>query len=592
MATPSPPDSPLRLRIRLPALGPHWERDNFFVGAWHPARSLSVDWANSEDPSITWTGRRNWVLVSATEPRQGLGLVHQDAWGGGTAFRGYVLPDVHSYSPGAVICESWLDTTAARNGVFSAAVIGRDGASLALATDLLGVGTLYWRRLPCGVVLFATNPRYLACPDDEADWLAWRCLVQTSWIGSDRSLTAGVQRVPAGQTLTFAGSGEPALSSPAWAALPEGTQRIDSRTLAQVEQVFQQAVDRCLRVRGGSVMLPLSSGFDSRRVLAALLHRKVDFTAVTYRALQQGHRDLDARFASQMARDFGFPHLVVDTSDAQYINDDISRRALVDAETREHTWSMRVHSVLSNSCDVFFDGIAGDILGDPVGWLKLTKLAIAERTPENEIESIARQAIRSDFDGVLAPAAWPSAEDIRADLRPYLRRLLRRANLGELAFLLLRQRRAIALWSQQLAPPGVVPLYPYLDIDYLRATLALSSEDKHRTNLQRSCLRDFWPEFYRYSGNRDIPPDMPFGSPARDELRTVRCLERLHEELRAAGAMPQLRELLTSKGRLMLAASRSIPLLAVRWAWCLLPLMELVSRQAHRVPVWEPVEAS
>jgi len=170
--------------------------------------------------------------------------------------------------------------------------------------------------------------------------------------------------------------------------------------------------------------------------------------------------------------------------------------------------------------------------------------------------------------------------------------LLRRANLGELAFLLLRQRRAIALWSQQLAPPGVVPLYPYLDADYLRATLALSSEDKHKTNLQRSCLRDFWPEFYRYSGNRDIPPGMPFGSPARDEARTVRCLERLHQELHAAGAMPQLRELLTSKGKLMLAASRSIPLLAVRWAWCLLPLMELVSRQAHRVPVWEPVEVA
>jgi asparagine synthase len=590
MTIPSPPETPLRLRVRLPVAGPCGERDNFFVGAWHPVRSLSVDWTGFDGPSVTRIGGRNWVLASATEPRRGLGLVHQAPWGGGAAFRGYVLPDVHSYSPGEAICKSWRDTTGTRNGVFSAAVIDRDGVTLVLATDLLGMGTLYWRRLR-DVILFATSPRYLACPDDEDDRLAWRCLVQTSWIGSDRSLTAGVQRVPAGCSLTFAGRGEPKPSSPAWAALPEGTQRVDSRTLRDVEQVFQQSVDRCLRVRSGRVVLPLSSGFDSRRVLAALIHRKVDFRAVTYRALQQGHRDLDARFASQMARDFGFPQLIVDAGDAEYVRDDISRRTLVDAETREHTWSMRVHSALSEGCDVFLDGIAGDILGDPVGWLKLTGLAIGERAPENEIESIARHAVRSDFDGVLAPAAWPSVEDLRADLHAYLRGLSQRPNLGELAFLLLRQRRAIALWSQQLSPPGVVPLYPYLDTDYLRATLSLSSEAKHEANLQRSCLREFWPQFYRYSGNRDIPPDMPSGSPARDHRRTARCLERLREEIDTAEAMPLLRELLTSKGRLMLAGSTWIPSLAVRWAWFLLPLMELVSRRVRRAPVWEPVEA-
>jgi len=55
--------------------------------------------------------------------------------------------------------------------------------------------------------------------------------------------------------------------------------------------------------------------------------------------------------------------------------------------------------------------------------------------------------------------------------------------------------------------------------------------------------------------------------------------------------MPQLRDLLTPRGRLALAASRSIPGLAARWAWYLRPLMELVSRQAQRVPVWESLEA-
>jgi hypothetical protein len=46
-------------------------------------------------------------------------------------------------------------------------------------------------------------------------------------------------------------------------------------------------------------------------------------------------------------------------------------------------------------------------------------------------------------------------------------------------------------------------------------------------------------------------------------------------------------DLLTAKGKVMLAASRVVPSLAVRWAWFLLPLMELVSRESRRVPAWE-----
>jgi hypothetical protein len=590
MAAPSPSAAPLRLRVRWPTPGPGGECDNFFVGAWHPTRSLAVEWAGPKLPSMMRLDGRNWTLASATEPRRGLGLVHSDDQGGGIAFRGYVLPDAHSYSPGEAIRKLWQDTSATRNGVFSAAVVSHDGAELVLATDLLGIGTLYWCRLG-ELVLFATNPRYLARPDELPDKLAWRYLLQTCWIASDRTLTAGVQRVPAGCTVTFPGSRQPVVSTRAWRSLPEGRQPIGAGTLRELEEIFQQSVSRCLGLRVGSTMLPLSSGFDSRRILAGLIHRKADFTAVTCRVLQQGHRDLDAHFASLMACELGFPHVVVDASDAQYLSDDISRRTLVDAESGQHSWSMRVHYALGGKCEAFFDGIAGDILGDPVGWSKLVGLPVSSRAAEEEIESIAVHAVRSHFDDVLDPAAWPAVEGVREDLRAYLRSLQPRANLGELAFLLLRQRRDTALWSQQLPPPGVVPLYPYLDIDYVRAALSLRSQDKHEANIQRSCLREFWPDFYRFGGNRDIPPDLPVGSPERDRRRTVRCVKQLLRELGAAGAMPQLRELLTPKGRVALAVSRSIPPLAARWAWYLIPLMELVSRQARRVPVWELPEA-
>ena len=589
MTAPGLSEAPVRLRIRWPALGPGGERDNFFVGAWHPTRSLQIEFIDAGHPPTARVSGHNWMLASATEPRRGAGLVHRDDRGG-MAFRGYVMPDVHSYSPATAIRRCWLDIGAGRNGVFSTALIGEGGSELVLATDLLGMGALYWRRLG-DLVLFATNPRYLGRPDDRPDRFAWRYLLQTSWIAGDRSLTAEVQRVPAGCTARFAGSGSPVLSAPAWRSLPEGIRPIDSGGLAEVEGAFQQALDRCLGLRVGGIMLPLSSGFDSRRILAGLVHRKTDFKAVTCRVLQQGDRDLDARFASQMARDFGFPHMIVDASDAQYLSDDICRRALVDAESGQHSWSIRVHHALSGNCDALLDGVAGDILGDPVGWSKLVGLSVGSRAAEKEIESISEHAIRSHLDSVLAPAAWPSVEELREDLRAYLRSLQPRANLGELAFILLRQRRDTVLWSQQLAPPGVVPLYPYLDADYLGTTLSLRSEDKHATNLQRSCLREFWPDFFRYGGNRDIPADVPPGTPEREHRRTVRCAKQLLREIEAADAIPQLRDLLAPRGRLALAASRSIPGLAARWAWYLRPLMELVSRQAHRIPVWESLEA-
>ncbi len=467
----TPPDeelAPLRLRFRWPGSTPGGAGDNFFIGAWIPSRPLSVEWA-SERPPMTLVSGRNWILASAMEPRQGMGLVHRDNSGKGIAFRGYVLPDVHSYSPAKAIGKCWVDTTGARNGVFSAAVISHDGSSLALATDMLGIGALYRRRLG-ELVLFATNPRYLACPGDAADLHAWRYVVQASWIGSDRSLTAGVERVPAGCTMTFARGRRPVLSPPAWRSLPHGVELIDSRSLGEVERVFQQALDRCLGLRRGSIMLPLSSGFDSRRILAGLIQRKAAFTAVTYRCLQQGYRDLDARFAGQMARDLAFPHLVVDADDAQYPMDDVARRTLLDGETGEHTWVLRVSCALPGGCDVALDGLAGDVLGDPIGWQKHA----GGRASEEQIEGIVTHAIRGDFDDVLEPAAWPTLGELRDDLRSYLSGLLPRANIGELAVLLLRQRRNIALSSQQLAPPGVVPLYPYLDHDYVRTALSFS----------------------------------------------------------------------------------------------------------------------
>ncbi len=579
------------VRFRWPGEGPDGECDNFFLGIWHPRRMVRLRWSGV--PSVAVVSRRgpNWFLVSASSPRHAtpVGLVHaapEDS--GAVAFRGYVLPGIHSYSPSSNILSYWRkDPFAEHNGVFSAAIIGRGGDTLTLITDVFGMGPLYYR--PIGdAVIFSTNPRYLAMDDDAPDLLAWRYLIQTSWIGADRSLSRLVRRVPAGSALCLSPDGDKLVPWFNPDRLSRGTRPVGPKGVAEVEEAFQRSVDRCLQLQTGSVVLPLSSGFDSRRILAGLLHRKVDFQAFTCRLFQRDYRDLDARFADQIARDFGFQHTVVESDSLeQYVLEDRARRILVDGETTEHTWAVRLMKSLPPAPAIFLAGIGGDILGDPVGWAVHTGLAVEQRSQEQELQEVADLSITSVLDPTLRRGQWPDTSELREDLKKYLRGFLPRENIGEVAFLLLRQRRAIAVWSQQLLPPGLVAVCPYLDLDYLRLLLDFTSAGKHESSLQRACLKTFWPQFYKYSGTRDIPADLPPGSPTLVNERIAGCHASMRDEIKKGDGMAMLGELLSPRGRWVLEVARRSQAMTVRASWYLTPLLQLVSRQVRVRPCWE-----
>jgi hypothetical protein len=579
----------VRLAVRWPSRPPGAHDDNVFLGAWHPWRRLRVDWTDRSPTAVERSGP-NWTLVSTASPLhpEGTGLVHQAPdRSTAVAFRGYVLPALHSYSSGSDITGYWgTRALAEHNGVFTTAVVDDDGFRLTLVVDALGMGPLYYRSLG-DVVLFSTNPRYLTAGGDRPDLLAWRYLLQPGWIASDRSLTEGVRRVPAGRAVRFSAHGPRELAWFGFETLGRGDRPVGPGAVGEVEEVFQESMRRCLQLRTDGAVLPLSSGFDSRRILGTLLARGVEFSAVTARIFQKEYRDLDARFAGDMARTFGFPHTVVQMDAlADYVADDRVRRCLIDAESQMHTWAIRVMQWLPRRPSLFFDGIGGDILGDPVGWSVLFGLAVAPRSPEEEVEAIVTHTTSRVADSVLRRRRWPDVEVVRDDLRAYLRPFRAWPNVGELAFLLLRQRRAISIWSQQMVPPGHVVVCPYLDLDYLRLLLGFRSTEKHATKFQRACLRAFQPELYRFPGNRDIPADLPPGSPALYVERAVRCQAALHEEIDAGGASAFMAELFTIKRRALLHLSRHSRVIAERSVWWLNPVMELVARQMTTPPVW------
>jgi hypothetical protein len=586
-----PQTKDVHLQFRFPGEDRAGERGNFFLGVWHPRLTIHVDWADEPSQrSVVSRKGPNWLLASAASPlhRAGTGLVHEaDDQHDAAAFRGYIVPRLHSYSPSREVLGYWRDHALdEHNGVFAAAVIGEEGRTLTLVADALGMGPLYYRSLG-DMTVFSTNARYLTIDGDRPDLTAWRCLLQTSWILGDRSLSLDVQRVPAGHALCLSESGTRLRAWFTVDRIPAGTAAVGPTAIGEVEEVFQQAVSRALKLDVGGTTLPLSSGFDSRRILAGLLKRSVEFQAMTCRVFQKGRRDLDARFASEMARDFGFAHAVVaPTSDEQYVSDDRIRRLLVDAETREHTWAVRIMQALPRRPSVFLDGIGGDILGDPVGWSAHAGLSVATRSPDEDLEEIASRTITGGFDSIFHPKRWPAAADLRVELKAYLRPYCPRDNLAELAFLLLRQRRTIAVWSQQLLPAGHVSVCPYLDLDYLRLLLGFSSSTKHATKFQRACLREFWPELYKYRGNRDVPEELEPESGDPDRERTRRCYAAMVEELEGRQGMTMLRDLLTPRARAMLGLSRWNATIRDRSLWYLQPLVELVSRQVRLASCW------
>jgi hypothetical protein len=237
---------------------------------------------------------------------------------------------------------------------------------------------------------------------------------------------------------------------------------------------------------------------------------------------------------------------------------------------------------------IFLDGIGGDILGDPVGWTVHAGLAVERRSQEQELQEVADRSITSMLDPTLSRAKWPGTSELREDLKTYLRGFLPRENIGEVAFLLLRQRRAIAVWSQQLLPPGVVAVCPYLDLDYLRLLLDFTSAGKHETSFQRACLRTFWPQLYNYPGNRDIPTELPPGSPEFVNERIAGCHASMRKEIKDRDGMGMLRSLLSARGRFILGVAAQSPAMTIRASWYLTPLLQLVSRQARARACWEP----
>jgi hypothetical protein len=546
--------------------------EEFFLGGWCPNERLQLDMSSSGRKLQTVIGS-NWFLLAPVSPISGRSLVHPSTVVEGkllnaTAFRGYIThPPIHTWSDSEAVLSAWNNQHPPFNGSFAAARILDEGRAVELTADALGIAPLYYREVG-RLLLFATNSRFLCLSGDELDRFAGRNLIQSRFAWGDSGLTSGVRKVSPGVQLKISGDG---IRRSCWfdyGSLPPGDEPINSNNLADLEASFQTAIERLLALGFGKIALPLSGGNDSRRILSPLVARNVDFESYSVRVFHDG-RDMDASFAANLAKHFGFPHQIVELPrGSEFAELDRLRRALVDGEGVEHTWWLPMGKNLGHS-KMLFDGLAGDIT------------SYSFYNTEQAIGTL------SVTDKVLRPSYWPSATEASEYLESYLSRIPKGNNRDTLSFLFLRTRTGPGLMATRLLPLGNLAVFPFMDLDYLKNALRFDPRQKatKATSLQQRCLHAFWPEYAQFPNTASNPPQVEptFRKTQRDHWAA--CLRQLNREAMAP-MYGELNNALSVRARATAIAAPFYATLSAKIRWWLEPFLTLASRQNFQNPAW------
>jgi len=168
--------------------------ENFFVGAWHPSATLNVKVMGGGVKKIAGD---NWFILSSclNDSAEKIGPLHGEPNQSGEyskaiLFSGYLLePSLHTFSTSDKVFKYFSGSQPPDyNGVFSLVKIEESGKRIEIRSDAFGISPLYFRIYE-SMILFSSNPRFLRMENDSSDLLAWRCLIQSRALSSDRTLS-------------------------------------------------------------------------------------------------------------------------------------------------------------------------------------------------------------------------------------------------------------------------------------------------------------------------------------------------------------------------------------------------------------------
>jgi hypothetical protein len=473
----------------------------FFIFCWNPG-GINTEYIDDNNANFAINHDDNFFSVSSISPYTGEGLVRkfEDNW---IVFRGYDVDlSIASYMSQEKN-DRLVSSEMIKNGVFAYIKYNYSKNNLVCKTDAFGIAPLYYREIN-GCYLFSSHPALISVENDEPDYIAWASLLMNGYIFGERSFYSSIKRFPAGTEFFFSSHNVTKKQWYDFSLLPLGDKKIDDESFRLIEDSCQKSIDKCLNLTKLQVLLPFSSGFDSRRFFASFQKRGVKFKAATCQSFHNKNGrmyDIDSIFAAMISRFFGNEcEIIAATNGAELHSDLKERQSLIGTETFMHDWAMPLMRWLrQQEASVVFDGLGGDTLGNS-GFV----FDCFHEDPQKDKDIVLDDMVITDMFKFLSKE-WPSVKAYNAECKSELGAFPSTMNGMELAFLLFRARRAISPWITMMQPPGHLVVFPYLDLGFVETCLRYHPAEKYHWFFQKECLKRFWPEYYDFPGTRNLP---------------------------------------------------------------------------------------
>lgn len=207
------------------------------------------------------------------------------------------------------------DFVHALNGMYALALYEAGPHRLVLARDRLGIKPLYWTRLECGGIVFASEVKALFASglvSPDVDEAAVSAYLAHGWVPAPDTLWRGIRKLPPGHRLTIEADGAIRLERywrPAPAAdLPEGAEDIRAHLTALLDDAVG------LQLRSDVPLGALLSGGIDSGLLVALAARRLDRPLNTYTVRFEGAPVDESPLAALVAQRYGTRHTCFDLS--------------------------------------------------------------------------------------------------------------------------------------------------------------------------------------------------------------------------------------------------------------------------------------
>jgi len=565
------------LNIDCAALSDISARDAFFWGCWSD-KPLDLNLENTRSTGINVHRRHNWAVVTHQTRHLDSLLVESSDLSNEPAilFRGYILdPPITSFSSPIQIREYWKKPLFRRhNGVFVTVLLGAPTAGIAIVGDAFGVMPIYLREIG-NTTFFASAANLLLVEGDRYDPVGLSFSLGIGYMLGDRTLIEGVTRLSAATIYRRCNDRVERFQWYDFNRLADGTSEVTDAILEENQELFSQAIRRCVQVADRPLLVPVTAGHDSRRIVGELIANDIAFEAVTVQTIDKHGYDTDFQWARLLTHSLGIHHHILPFPNAeQWHSQDIERVRLFDCEARAHTWSVALFNHFRDSSICLFDGLAGDFTGNSIhGWQFKWDYDDFLESREAIVDKISCASIyriyQEDF---LAPLS-----SIREILGSLFDRLPRSANTAEIFYALWNASRSAAPWAFKQSGDGQLVICPYLDLDFVEMAYRISPRAKRQRSMQRNCLARYASSVSEYGAPNRLPVEANHIVLNARYNANKSCEKLLTAYLDTGGQHIGLSEALRLRHKAIARVSRYMPGGVARSAWWLKPLLEFIS---------------